>query len=71
MLLASAPIPPLLVPPTHLLLLGIRVVEDHRHVALPPQVTEDTVILHAEGQRFVRLVVQISARQGRGEVRIA
>lgn len=35
-------------------------------MALPPQVTEDSVILHAQGQRFVGLAVHTSERQGRG-----
>lgn len=31
---------------SYLLRFGVGVVQDHGHVALPPQVTEDTVILH-------------------------
>lgn len=32
---------------SYLLRFGVGVVQDHGHVALPPQVTEDTVVLHA------------------------
>lgn len=31
---------------SYLLRFRVGVVQDHGHVALPPQVTEDTVILH-------------------------
>ena len=49
---------------TYLLLLWVRVVEDDGHVALPPQIIEDSVVLHAEGQRFMWFAIQVSERQG-------
>lgn len=48
----------------YLLCLGVGVVEDHRRIALPPQVTEDTVVLHLSWEGCLQLVLPFPETEG-------
>lgn len=49
---------------SYLLRFGVGVVEDHRRVALPPQVTHNTVVLHPSRQGFLQLVFPFPETEG-------
>lgn len=55
---------------SYLLCLGVGVVQDHGDVALPPQIPQDTIVLHPSRQSFLGVVLPFPETEGLKIIRV-